>query len=184
MSRASEVCVPRGETVTASQAVPDWHGAGPPHTDPGQHVWRAEGSEGQQGQGLGGSRPGQAGSGLCTVLGACCLPALPTAPAAARAQVQADALPETHPRALPRPPHGLPRVLGLPHSLPTRPLAAVCWILCWLSSAVCRAAAPLPTGWREARERGSGWEGAWPRCRECAFELHLAASCLKVGGGD
>lgn len=160
----------------------DWHGAGPPHTDPGQNVWRAEGSEGQQGRGLGGSRqgrglggsrPGQAGSGPCTVLGVCCLPALPMAPAAARAQVQADALPETHPRALPHPCTRSPMRAGSP-TLPPNPSSSLCLLDLLLALLRCLRGCSPPSHWLEGKP-GRGGQAGKERGHD-AGNVHLSST--------
>lgn len=107
-------------------------------------------------------------------------PAPPTAPAAARAQVQANALPETRPQnpAL----HAVSHACWVPRT-PFRPVPQPFARFAAHSPGLSEGLQPsFPLAGGEARERGSGWEGAWPPGLECALEVHLAASYLKMEG--
>lgn len=170
--------------------------------DPGQHVWRAKGSDEWGGAGVGGltARPGgvwamhcPGGHGAALLLG----PRLPQLPSCSAHSPCSHQSPSPGLTPCLRPTPGpclvptccLPGTLGPPHSLWDQSiLQGVLAQFCPQHSSLSAGLRPsfLPAA-GEAWERGSGGAGAWPRCfdaSEPALELHLAASCLKLEGGD
>lgn len=161
----------------------DRHRSGPTHTDPGQRDWRAEGLR-SGGAGAGGltARPGRVWA-MDSPGGM--LPSCPTLgpPTAARAQVQADGLPETHPGTLPRPCTWSPPRGGSP-ALPSGPSSSH-RLLDPLGALLgpSRVQPSLPPAAGEAREGGRATEEPG----RDAWDVHVSSlSCrlFKNGRGD